>query len=108
MEKLVHCFQSRAISYDNYLDKNFDGIANKTSTLAQIYMAATSTNETYTLKEMLQDPDKEIFMEAMHVKVQSLFYEKIWKKFPRKQMLDHGNVEHKAGRDIKRHQIMMI
>ena len=108
MEKLVHCFQSRAISYDDYLDKNFDGISNKTSPLAQTYMAATSTNETYTLKEMLQDLDKELFMKVMHVKVHSLFYEKIRKKFPRKQMLDHDNVEHRAGRDIKRYQIMMV
>ena len=51
--------------YDNYLDLNFDGTQKSTSILGQIYLSGKANNEVYTLKEMIQQPDRKHFDEAM-------------------------------------------
>ena len=57
--------QSRVIRYDDFLDYNFDGIANHTSPLVQIYLLSQSNNEMYTLNNMLKEPDTDKFGKAI-------------------------------------------
>ena len=59
-------------------------------------MTSQANNETYTLKEMLQQPDRDDFEEAMRIEVASLFKKKIWEMVPRKQMKDHYAVQRRA------------
>ena len=104
----VKCYRARAVEYKDFLETNFDGTSNNTSPFAQIYMTSQVNNETYTLKEMLQQPDRDEFKEAMRVEVDSLFKEKIWEMVPRKQMKDHYAAQRRAGHNIKGEQIMII
>merc|ERR1711944_286381 len=83
------CFQTKSRQYQDFLQNNFDGTTNSSSPLAQIYMSSKANNEVYTLKEMLMQPDKELFMEAMEKEVSSMFQHKIWKTVPKKEMLQH-------------------
>ena len=46
---ISHCYQARALEYEDYLDRKFDGTNNKTSTLDQIYVSSQSNNECYSL-----------------------------------------------------------
>ena len=85
-QKLANCYQARKIAYYDFLDTNFDGSPNHTSPLAQIYSATKSSNEVFTLKEMLAEPDRDDFIKAMQEEVESIFKEKIWKRIPRKLM----------------------
>lgn len=102
------CFQSRVMEYHDFLETNFDGTANNISPMAQIYMTTKANKETYNLKEMMQEPDKEKFIEAMNKEVTSLFKEKIWIKVPRQEMKNHYAKQRADGLKIKREQIMMI
>ena len=67
-----------------------------------------ANNEVYNLSEMMKQADKMEFIKAMHEEVDSMFKEKIWKAVPKQEMLDFYNTERSKGKDIKRHQIMMI
>ena len=71
-------FQSKSLQYQDYLQNNFDGTINQSNPLAQIYFSSKSNNEVYTLKEMLQQPDKDQFVAAMEKEVTSMFSHKIW------------------------------
>ena len=102
------CFQSRVIAYNDYLEQNFDGSSNQTSPMAQVYLSSQANNETYTLKEMTKQPDKDKFVEAMEVEVASMFREEIWKAVPKRVMREHYQAQRDSGLDVKRHQIMMI
>ena len=102
------CFQSRAIAYEDFLERNFDGSSNTSNPLAQIYMTSQSNNENYTIKEMLGQPDKAEFLKAMEIEVSSMFRDEIWKLVPRTEMLQHYAAQRKAGISIHREQIMMI
>ena len=73
----VHYYQSRDIKYNDFLESNFDGSGNKLSPFVQIYMTSQSNNETYNLKELLREPDKEQFIEVMKKLFESLFKEEI-------------------------------
>ena len=53
IETVSRCYQVRAVEYEDYLDRNFDGSNTSTSPLDQIYLTSKANNETYTLKEML-------------------------------------------------------
>ena len=105
---IARCYQSRVTQYEDFLESNFDGTANRTSPLAQIYLTTTANNEVYNLSEMLKLPDKQEFLKAMHTEVESMFKEKIWVAVPKQEMLDHYRRERLKGKDIKRHQLMMI
>ena len=72
---IAHCYQSRMIEYEDYLDCNFDGTRDSTNPLAQAYVASKANNEVNTLKEMLKDPDHLEFLKAILFEVQSLFDE---------------------------------
>ena len=67
------CFLSRKIEYNDFLDRNFDGSLNHTNPLAHIYLSTLSNNETYTLKAMLQQPDKEQFIRRCTMKSHQYF-----------------------------------
>jgi len=56
------CFQSRVISYNDFSGWNFDGSANQISHMAQICLTSQSHNETYTIKEMVKQPEKGNFV----------------------------------------------
>ena len=105
---ISHCYQSRVIEYEDYLDNNFDGTRNSTNPLAQIYMTSKANNEVYTLKEMLKQPDRMEFLKAMKEEVQSLFDEQIWKLVPRDEMTQYYDSQRSEGKTIQREQIMMI
>ena len=93
----ANCFQSRLIEYNDYLEQNFDGSANQTSPLAQIYLSSQSNNKTYALNEMVRQPDKDKFIDAMEVEVASMFREDIWKAVPKRIMTDHYRAERAKG-----------
>ena len=82
IDSSVHCYQTRIIEYIGLLETNFDGSSSQLSPFVQIHLASQSNNEAYNLREMLQQPDKDEFIEAMKKEVGSLFKEKIWKKLP--------------------------
>ena len=104
----VHCYQTRVMQYNDFLETNFDGSINQLNPLAQIYQTSLSSNEVYNLKEMMQEPDRERFEVAMHKEVSSMFEESIWKQVPRKEMRDYYAKQRSNGIDINREQIMMI
>ena len=97
---IARCYQSRVTQYEDFLESNFDGTANRTSPLAQIYLTTTANNEVYNLSEMLKLPDKQEFLKAMHTKVESMFKEKIWVAVPKQEMLDHYKRERLKGKDL--------
>ena len=98
----VHCCQTKIIEYKDFLETNFDGSSNQLSPLAQIYLTSQSNNETYNLKEMLQQPDKDECVETMKKEVGSLFKEVIWKKVPKQEMREHYRLQRTKGLDNKR------
>ena len=104
----IHCYQTRVIEYNDFLETNFDGSINQLNPLAQIYQTSLSSNEVYNLKEMMQEPDRERFEVAMHKEVSSMFEENIWRQVPRKEMRDYYSEQRSNGIDINREQIMMI
>ena len=57
---------------------------------------------------MLQQPDKDKFVEAMNEEVSSIFKEGIWTLVPKKEMLDYYRKEREKGTNIKRQHLMMI
>ena len=69
----VKSFQAKVTEYNDFLQNNFDGTTNYTSPMAQIYLSSKSNNEVFTLKEILQEPDKEHFIAAMEEEVASMF-----------------------------------
>ena len=104
----TRCFQQRQAEYQNFLDRNFDGSPNSSGTLAQIFISSKANNEVFTLKEMLLQPDRDKFLEAMEKEVRSMFDEDIIEVVPRRQMLDHYNKVRAKGQSVERQQIMMI
>ena len=107
-EVVTHCYQARVVAYDDFLERNFDGSANNLNPLAHVYMSIQANNETYTLKEMLAQPDKDKFVDAMYDEVDSMFREGIWEAVPKTMMLEHYRRKRETGLQIRRHQIMMI
>ena len=71
-------------------------------------MKSKSNNEVYNIKEVLQQPDKDKFIEAMNQEESSMFKEGIWTLVPKKEMLDYYAREREKGVNIKRQQLMMI
>ena len=76
--------------------------------MAQIYLTFKSNNETYTIKETLQPPDKEEFLKAMEKETASMIQEKIWEMVPRSEMIRHYDDQRRNGKEINRQQIMTI
>ena len=66
----AHYYQARVVAYEDFLDRNFDGTPNNINPLAHIYASTLSNDEIYTLKEMLAEPDKDQFMDAMFEEVE--------------------------------------
>ena len=75
--------------YDDYLDLNFDGTQNSMSILGQIYLSGKINNEIYTLKEILQQPNRTHFEQAMREEVQAMFDNNIWGKVSGKFMREY-------------------
>ena len=94
--------------YDDYLDLNFDGTQNSMSILGNIYLSGKINNEIYTLKEMMEQPDRKQFEMAMYEEVKAMFDNQIWEKVPKTSMHNYYNDLRRKGCDIKRQQIMMI
>ena len=107
-EAATSCFQTNTIRYKEFLDECFDGSSNSHHPMANIYLSTKSNNEVYTLKEMLRQPDKDQFVEAMRLEVKSLFAQKIWETVSKTTMYEHYKKLEKQGKPVKRHQIMMI
>ena len=99
---IAHCYQSRIIEYEDYLDCNFDGARNSTNPIAQSYITSKSNNEVYTLKEMLKEPDRIAFLKVMKSEVTPLFAEKIWKLVPCQEMTQYYTSCRNKGTSIDR------
>ena len=107
-ETASRCYQARAVKYNDSIDRNFNGSNNSTSPLAQVYLTSKTNNETYILKEMLQEPDKLQSAKTMKKEVSSLFNKQIWKIITREEMTRYYAEERKLGKEIRRDQIMTI
>ena len=99
---------STITDYHDYLNRNLDGSPNQIGPLAQAYLSSTNDNEVYTLKQMLQQPDRDRFVEAMQKEVTSMFESGIFRRVPKQEMFDHLRRQREKGLDAKRPQIMMI
>ena len=96
------------MQYDDFCRRSIDGSTNVMNPLAQAYMSSQSNNEVYTLSQMLLQHDKDKFVEAMKTEISSMFAQKIWRKVPRKEMMEHFHRLKQEGNDPRRPQIMMI
>ena len=65
-------------------------------------------NESYSFREMLKEPDKGEFINAMGEEVKAMFDNEIWEKVPRKEMLEYYSDLQKKGIDAKRKMLMLI
>eukprot|EP00957_Ditylum_brightwellii_P032464 2460252-Ditylum_brightwellii.AAC.1 len=72
------------VSYQEYLDTNFDGTQNNLSNMGTIF-AAELSNENYNLKEMMQQPDRKEFEAEMYKEVKHMFDNEFWEKVQRKE-----------------------
>ena len=86
---LLHCCHNRSIEYEDFLDRNFDGERNITSPFVQVYLSSKSNNETYTIKEMIQNSDNTEFLKLMEAEVSYMFRDKIWEMVLREDMINH-------------------
>ena len=93
----TECHHNIVESYDNYLDKCFDGTDNRGSILSEVYYTSQANNEVYNLREMIAQPDKHDFVRAMEEEVESMFREKIWTTVPRKVMEQHYRTKKNEG-----------
>ena len=100
--------QATMSDYRDHLDHNLDGSPNRIGPLAQAYLASATNNEVYTLKQMLQQPDRDLFIQAMQKEVESMFAAGIMRRVPKQEMFDHLRRQREQGIDMKRPQIMMI
>ena len=85
--------------YDDFLDANFDGTANSTSILGQMYLSGKMNNEVYTLKEMMKQPDRHHFEAAMKEEVEAMFKNEIWEQVFCQSIYDHYNQVRRNGQD---------
>ena len=69
VEKTPHCYQSHVVEYGDFLERNIDGTHNATPTLAQIYIITKASYESYALKKILHQPDRDKFLNAMEKEV---------------------------------------
>ena len=90
------------------MDSNFDGTCNSTSILGQIYLSGKINNEIYTLKEILQRPDRVQFEKVMYEEITAMFVNDIWTKVSKQSIFTYYDGLRKTGKEIKRHQIMII
>ena len=104
---IADILRSTVAGYQDYLDQNIDSTPNHLNPLAQAYIALQSNNEVYTLKQMLQQPDREQFVAAMQKEVESMFSEGIWKRTSKQEMLNHYRTLKEQDIDARRLHIMM-
>ena len=83
VETTSHYYQSRVVGYGDFLERNFDGTYNLTTTLAHICIISKDNNEPYCLKEIPHQPERDKFLKVMEKYVSFLFEDKIWNWPPR-------------------------
>ena len=71
----AHCCQSRTIGYRDYLDRSLDRTSKNMSLVAQVSTVSKLNQETYNLKDMMKQLDKDEFIKAMEKEVISFFKE---------------------------------
>eukprot|EP00957_Ditylum_brightwellii_P007745 586003-Ditylum_brightwellii.AAC.1 len=104
---ILQCFHANKVRYQEFLDTSFDGTYNNLSIIGHI-LSAEVNNENYTLKEMLQQPDREDFELVMYKEVKHMFDKKVWEKVPRAEMMAYYNTIRRAGINVKKKQLMLI
>ena len=102
IDSSVHCYRTREIQYDDFLEPNFDGSTNELNPQAEIYITTQSNNESYNLKEMMQQQDRRYFENIVHDEVSSMFRKDIWKQVPRRQMMVYYAKHRSEGLNINR------
>eukprot|EP00957_Ditylum_brightwellii_P118172 9013226-Ditylum_brightwellii.AAC.1 len=73
-----------------------------------MFAAEVADNENYTLKEMLQQPDRKDFEAAMYREVKHMFDNDAWEKVPRSEMHAYYKNLRRQGVNVKRKQLMLI
>ena len=89
MSETISAYHAFLEGHDEYLDSNFDGTNNSMSIIGQIYLSGKINNEIYTLKEMMQQPDRIQFEKAMHEEVKEMFDNDIWTKVSKQSMFTY-------------------
>ena len=105
---LIESYNTLLHTYDDFLELNFDRTQNSFSPLTQVSLSNKVDNEVYNFNEMLKQSDRDQFEDAMYKEVKSMFGNDIWIKVARKSMLRFYKKELKAGKNIKRQQLIMI
>ena len=108
LSETISTYHAFLEGYDDFLDSNFDGTSNSMSIIGQIDLSGKLNNKIYTLKKMMQQPDRVQFANAIHEEIKAIFDNDIWAKVSKQSMFTYYDSLRKAGKDIKRHQIMMI
>ena len=110
IKKEITVYHALFDGYDDYLglNSNFDGTCNSMSILGRIYLSGNINIEIYTLKEIMQQPDRAQFEKLMHEEIKAMFENNIWTKVSRQAMFTYYNGLQKAGKDIMIHYIIMI
>eukprot|EP00957_Ditylum_brightwellii_P156183 11887801-Ditylum_brightwellii.AAC.2 len=78
---MPQCFQANMIQCQEFLDTSFDETHNNLSVIKHVFSSELN-NENYTLKEMLQQSDREEFKLAIYKEVNHNFDKKVWEKVP--------------------------
>eukprot|EP00957_Ditylum_brightwellii_P075143 5710324-Ditylum_brightwellii.AAC.1 len=71
------------------------------SIIGQMFATEVSDNEKYTLKEMLQQPDRKDFETAMYKEVKHMFNNEVWEKVPRGEMQAYYKKLRRLGVNVK-------
>ena len=101
-------YSSLLKGYDDYLDLNFDEATNSIIILGKIHLSGKINIEIYTLKEIMQYPDRAHSEKDFFEEVKAMFVNNIWFKVYRKIMYQYYDSVRKSEYDIKRHCIMII
>ena len=102
------CYQSCLVQYEDFSEQNIDETTISTSPLAQMYLILSANNEVYNLLEMLTQHGTSEFIKAVHEEVSSMPMANIWETVLKQEILDYYSNERLKGKEIKRHQLMMI
>eukprot|EP00957_Ditylum_brightwellii_P137257 10464318-Ditylum_brightwellii.AAC.1 len=78
------------------------------SIIGQMFATKKADNESYTLKEMLQQLDRKDFEAAMDKEVKHMFDNEVWEKVPRSEMHAYYKKLRRMRVNVKQEQLILI
>ena len=69
VETNSHYYQSCVVEYGDFLERKFDETYNVDPPISKIYLISKANNESYTLKKILQQSDRDKFFNLMEKEV---------------------------------------